>query len=165
MAIVPVIQSGVSAQIKQLYQVDLEPASLTVSETKPEFEGDYTVVLFALLKTLKKKPEELGNGLGQALVAGNAALFSGFNVIKGFLNLTVSDSWWLQGYNRAHYRKLVERNAPASVPSNASAPASLFDSIARPVLKQALRGASALTPKRLKERLPGSLKKKLWTKM
>src|SRR5690242_3737728 len=82
MAIVPVIQSAVSAQIKQLYQVDLEPASLAVSETKPEFEGDYTVVLFALLKTLKKKPEELGNELGQALVTGNAALFSGFNVIK-----------------------------------------------------------------------------------
>jgi arginyl-tRNA synthetase len=96
MAIVPVIQSAVSAQINQLYQVHLEPASITVSETKPEFEGDYTVVLFALLKTLKKKPEELGNELGQALVAQNAALFSGFNVIKGFLNLTVSDSWWLQ---------------------------------------------------------------------
>lgn len=124
MAIVPVIQSAVSAQIKQLYQVDLEPASITVSETKPEFEGDYTVVLFALLKTLKKKPEELGNELGQALVAGNAALFSGFNVIKGFLNLTVSDSWWLQflkeQYNNADYgrqphngqRVMVEYSSP-----------------------------------------------------
>ncbi|OQP62557.1 arginine--tRNA ligase [Niastella vici] len=96
MAIVPVIQSAVSAQINKLYQVDLDPSSITVSETKPEFEGDYTVVLFALLKTLKKKPEELGNELGQALVAGNATLFSGFNVIKGFLNLAVSDSFWLQ---------------------------------------------------------------------
>jgi arginyl-tRNA synthetase len=124
MAIVPVIQSAVSAQIKQLFQVDLEPASITVSETKPEFEGDYTVVLFALLKTLKKKPEELGNELGQALVAGNAALFSGFNVIKGFLNLTVSDSWWLQflkeHYNNADYgrqphngqRVMVEYSSP-----------------------------------------------------
>lgn len=124
MAIVPVIQSAVSAQIKQLYQVDLEPASITVSETKPEFEGDYTVVLFALLKTLKKKPEELGNELGQALVAGNAALFSGFNVIKGFLNLTVSDSWWLQflkeQYNNPDYgrqprngqRVMVEYSSP-----------------------------------------------------
>jgi hypothetical protein len=54
MAIVPVIQSAVSVQINQLYQVDIEPSSITVSETKPEFEGDYTVVLFALLKTLKK---------------------------------------------------------------------------------------------------------------
>jgi arginyl-tRNA synthetase len=124
MAIVPVIQSAVSAQINQLYQVHLEPASITVSETKPEFEGDYTVVLFALLKTLKKKPEELGNELGQALVAGNATLFSGFNVIKGFLNLTVSDSWWLQflkeNYNNPEYgrqprnghRVMVEYSSP-----------------------------------------------------
>ena len=124
MAIVSVIQSAVSAQISQLYQVHLEPASITVSETKPEFEGDYTVVLFALLKTLKKKPEELGNELGQALVAANATLCSGFNVIKGFLNLAVSDSWWLQflkeQYNNPDYgrhprngkRVMVEYSSP-----------------------------------------------------
>jgi arginyl-tRNA synthetase len=96
MAIVPVIQSAISVQINRLYQVDIEPSSITVNETKPEFEGDYTVVLFALLKTLKKQPEALGNELGQALAAENATLFSGFNVIKGFLNLSISDSWWLQ---------------------------------------------------------------------
>jgi arginyl-tRNA synthetase len=124
MAIVPVIQSAVSVQINKLYQVDLDPSSITVSETKPEFEGDYTVVLFALLKTLKKKPEELGNELGQALVADNATLFSGFNVIKGFLNLSVSDSWWLQflkeQYNDPQYgrqprngkRVMVEYSSP-----------------------------------------------------
>lgn len=109
MAIVPVIQSAVSAQINKLYQVELEPSSITVNETKPEFEGDYTVVLFALLKTLKKQPEALGNELGQALVADNSSLFSGFNVIKGFLNLSVSDSWWLQflkdQYNDPEYGK------------------------------------------------------------
>jgi arginyl-tRNA synthetase len=124
MAIVPVIQSAVNAQINKLYQVEIDPASITVSETKPEFEGDYTVVLFALLKTLKKKPEELGNELGQALVADNATLFSGFNVIKGFLNLSISDSWWLQflkeQYNDPQYgrqprngkRVMVEYSSP-----------------------------------------------------
>lgn len=65
-----------------------------------------------------------------------------------------SDSWFLQGYNRAHYKKLTEHASP-----------SLFDSVAQPVLKQALRGASALTPKGLKERLPVRIKKKLWNKM
>jgi arginyl-tRNA synthetase len=99
MAIVPVIQQAVSEQLNKLYQVEVNPSSITVSETKPEFEGDYTVVLFALLKTLKKKPEELGNELGQSLVADNAALFSAFNVIKGFLNLAVSDSFWLNFLN------------------------------------------------------------------
>ena len=95
MAIVPVIQQAVSEQLNKLYQVEINPSSITVSETKPEFEGDYTVVLFALLKTLKKKPEELGNELGQALVSDNASLFSSFNVIKGFLNFAINDSFWL----------------------------------------------------------------------
>jgi arginyl-tRNA synthetase len=111
MAIVPVIQSAVSEQIKKLYQADVAPAAITVNETKPEFEGDYTVVLFALTKTLKKQPEALGNELGQALVAENASLFAGFNVIKGFLNLQVTDGWWLQflqrQYHNANYGRQV----------------------------------------------------------
>ncbi|MFL5747024.1 MAG: arginine--tRNA ligase [Niastella sp.] len=124
MAIVPIIQQAVSEQLNKLYQVEVTPSSITVSETKPEFEGDYTVVLFALLKTLKKKPEELGNELGQALVADNGALFSAFNVIKGFLNLAISDSFWLnfltKNYNEPAYgrqprngkRVMVEYSSP-----------------------------------------------------
>jgi arginyl-tRNA synthetase len=124
MAIVPVIQQAVSEQLNKLYQVEVNPSSITINETKPEFEGDYTVVLFALLKTLKKKPEELGNELGQALVADNSTLFSAFNVIKGFLNLAVSDSFWLnflkENYNEPAYgrqprngkRVMVEYSSP-----------------------------------------------------
>jgi arginyl-tRNA synthetase len=124
MAIVPVIQQAVSEQLNKLYQVQVNPSSITVSETKPEFEGDYTVVLFALLKTLKKKPEELGNELGQALVSDNGTLFSAFNVIKGFLNLAISDSFWLnflkENYNEPAYgrqprngkRVMVEYSSP-----------------------------------------------------
>ena len=124
MAIVPVIQSAVSVQLRKLYQADVDPSSITVSETKPEFVGDYTVVLFAFTKTLKKQPEALGNELGQALVAENSQLFTGFNVIKGFLNLTVSDTWWLQflqeQYNETGYgrhtrngkRVMVEYSSP-----------------------------------------------------
>jgi arginyl-tRNA synthetase len=124
MAIVPVIQQAVSEQLNKLYQVEVNPSSITINETKPEFEGDYTVVLFALLKTLKKKPEELGNELGQALVADNSSLFSAFNVIKGFLNLAISDSFWLnflkENYNDLAYgrqprngkRVMVEYSSP-----------------------------------------------------
>lgn len=68
-----------------------------------------------------------------------------------------SDSWWLQGYNRAHFQKWVKGSAPA--------PDSLFDSIARPVLRQALRVASALTPEGLKKRVPAGIRKKLREKM
>src|SRR5215471_4824080 len=96
MGIIPVIQSASVSSLKKLCHIDVDPSSILVNETKPEFDGDYTVVLFALVKTLKKSPEALGNELGQDLVASNPNLFTAFNVIKGFLNLTVSGQYWLQ---------------------------------------------------------------------
>jgi len=96
MAVVQDIQSAVSKQIEQLFQLHIEPSAILVNETKPEFEGDYTVVLFALVKSLKKAPEALGKELGEKLVAENNNLFTGYNVIKGFLNLTLSTQYWLQ---------------------------------------------------------------------
>jgi arginyl-tRNA synthetase len=57
----------------------------------PEFEGDYTIVLFAIIKQLKKPPEILGQELGKYLVENNEPIFSRFNVIKGFLNLSITD--------------------------------------------------------------------------
>ena len=102
MSIVGRIQKVVSGEIKTLYGLEMESSAVLVNETKPEFEGDYTVVLFALTKSLKKSPEALGNELGEKLVAGNPHLFSRFNVIKGFLNLSVSDEYWLQFLNTNH---------------------------------------------------------------
>ncbi|HVF97878.1 MAG TPA: arginine--tRNA ligase, partial [Flavisolibacter sp.] len=75
--------------------VDLAPADVSVSQTKPEFDGDYTVVLFTLVKSLRKSPEALGKELGEHLVAANGNLFTAFNVIKGFLNLTVADNYFV----------------------------------------------------------------------
>ena len=100
MGIVPDIQSAASAQLKALYEFDIEPVDILVNETKPEFEGDYTVVLFAMVKTLKKSPEILGKELGETLVANYPHLFEGFNVIKGFLNLAVAENYWVQLLNR-----------------------------------------------------------------
>jgi arginyl-tRNA synthetase len=79
-----------------------ENGDIPVNETKPEFEGDYTVVLFSLVKPLKRSPEALGNELGQLLVRDFADLFTGFNVIKGFLNLMITDSRWLAFLTESH---------------------------------------------------------------
>src|SRR5688572_11758605 len=102
MGVVSEIQSVVSAQLQELYGFSLEPQAVLVNETKPEFEGDYTVVLFSFVKSLKKSPEALGNELGQQLTAANPTLFTGFNVIKGFLNLSISDSYWLEFLKAQH---------------------------------------------------------------
>ena len=94
MDIISQIRTAASKALKEKFQFDLAPADIAVNETKPEFEGDYTVVLFSFVKQLKRSPDALGNELGQALLDGNPDLFSAFNVIKGFLNLTVADSRW-----------------------------------------------------------------------
>ena len=78
-----------------LYQQLFTHKDFQVNQTKPEFEGDYTVVLFTLVKSMKRSPEMLGNDLGSHLVDNYPALFTGFNVIKGFLNLVIADKYWL----------------------------------------------------------------------
>ena len=103
MAIVTAIQEAVSEQISAKYGMDVSPASLQINETKPEFEGDYTVVLFSLVKTLKKSPELIGKELGEAIKTSKPGLVSSFNVIKGFLNLSLTDEYWLE-FLKNNYR-------------------------------------------------------------
>lgn len=96
MNLVQEIQSAAAAALLQQYGLQLEASGILVNETKPEFEGDYTVVLFSFVKSLKLSPEALGQQLGDALVSSRPDLFTGFNVIKGFLNLSVADQSALQ---------------------------------------------------------------------
>ncbi|MFZ9387350.1 MAG: arginine--tRNA ligase [Chitinophagaceae bacterium] len=95
MNIVSEIKPLVARSLKELYGFEALEKDLTVNTTKPEFEGDYTLVLFSFVKQLKKSPEQLGREIGEHLVAGNPDLFTSFNVIKGFLNLTVADNYWI----------------------------------------------------------------------
>ncbi len=102
MELISQIRTATSQALMALYQHELSAADILVNETKPEFEGDYTVVLFSFVKPLKKSPEALGNQLGQALLEANPGLFTAFNVIKGFLNLTIANGYWLDFLHREH---------------------------------------------------------------
>lgn len=102
MSVVTRIKEVTAAAIHQLYQVELAPQEVLVNATKPEFEGDYTVVLFAFVKQLKKSPDALGQELGQYIVTTHPQLFTAYNIIKGFLNITVADSYWLQFVNEQY---------------------------------------------------------------
>ncbi|MEI6947654.1 arginine--tRNA ligase [Paraflavisolibacter sp. H34] len=86
------IKEAAAQAIGEVYKIDVPANSLVISTTKPEFEGDYTVVLFSLVKQLRANPEKLGTEIGQYLTTHRADLFTAFNVIKGFLNLTIADS-------------------------------------------------------------------------
>lgn len=91
MSFTSIIQSFAIKSLSELYQQEFSTKDFQINETKPEFQGDYTVVLFALVKTIKKSPEILGNELGNLLIKNYPDFFSSFNVIKGFLNLEIAD--------------------------------------------------------------------------
>jgi len=95
MYVIDQIRKAVCNSVKRVYQLDIHTESLTLNETKPEFEGDYTLVTFSLSKLVGKKPDEIAALLGNDLVS-NDNLFSGYNVIKGFLNLSLHTEIWLQ---------------------------------------------------------------------
>lgn len=81
--------------LKNLFpEADMQASMITVNQTKPEFTGDYTVVLFPFVKLLRQKPDELGKQLGDYLVANHGDLFTSYAIVSGFLNLTVQDSYW-----------------------------------------------------------------------
>ncbi|MEI2822611.1 MAG: arginine--tRNA ligase [Chitinophagaceae bacterium] len=96
MSIVKEIKPLIAAVLKDHYGFSTGETDLTINTTKPEFEGDYTLVLFSFVKQLKKSPEQLGNEIGDALIKAHPQLFVAYNVIKGFLNLTISDDYWRQ---------------------------------------------------------------------
>ena len=87
------IQNKAAEAIAALYSVQMDPATLQVSVTRKEFEGDYTLVVFPLLKISKCAPEATGNAIGEYLVA-NVPEIARFNCVKGFLNLLFSDVFW-----------------------------------------------------------------------
>ncbi len=88
-----------SEAVKALYGADFPAESLQVAVTRKEFEGDYTLVVFPLLKTSHQAPEATGNSIGEYLKA-NCPEVSSYNVVKGFLNICLSGAYWreaLQG--------------------------------------------------------------------
>ncbi len=93
--IVSKIRTTVLTALEKIYGQPFGEDAFQVNQTKPEFAGDYTVVLFSLIKALKKSPELLGQELGEFLVRENADFYSEYNVIKGFLNLSVVDEYWM----------------------------------------------------------------------
>jgi arginyl-tRNA synthetase len=112
MSVVSLIKSAAAKAINSLYQVSLQDSDILINATKPEFEGQYTIVLFAFVKQLKKSPEVLGNQLGNYLLENNRELLSSFNVIKGFLNLTVTEDYW-NSFLYRHYENKQLGKQPA----------------------------------------------------
>lgn len=91
------IQQHVSRCIESLYG-DTGGAPVQIQKTRKEFEGDMTLVVFPLLKLSRKSPEATAEEIGSALV-GAVPEISGYNVVKGFLNISLSPRFWAERLN------------------------------------------------------------------
>jgi arginyl-tRNA synthetase len=123
MSLVQKIKEACAKTIEEIYKVPIFADDILLNQTKPEFEGNYTVVLFALVKQLRKSPEQLGKEIGDHLTSNNETLFSSYNVIKGFLNLTITDAYCLgllsgsfnkvpKVFSKAKRKVIVEYSSP-----------------------------------------------------
>ncbi len=83
--------------VSQSFEVTLSEQSVQFQDTRKEFEGDTTLVVFPITKFVKQSPEQLGTVIGEYLVS-HCPEVKGFNVVKGFLNLVIHDSYWFQSF-------------------------------------------------------------------
>ena len=95
MKIESIISNSVIEAVKALYGQEVAPQMVQIQKTKQEFEGNLTLVVFPFLKISKKKPEDTAQEIGQYL-QDNCSAVATFNVVKGFLNLVIAQSAWLQ---------------------------------------------------------------------
>ena len=94
MSIIPIIQNSVIEAVKSLYGIEIAEKDVLLAPTRKDFEGDYTVTVFAFSKAAKKSPVQTGEEIGN-FIKENTPQIDRFNVIQGFLNLVVSDAYWI----------------------------------------------------------------------
>ena len=100
-----ILKENIKEAVRILYNSDVGDDLIQIQETRKEFRGDFTLVVFPLLRFSKNTPENTCETIGNQLMTIFPAI-SGFNVIKGFLNLEISDDWWI----RFFYEMVLERN-------------------------------------------------------
>ncbi|MEZ7509876.1 arginine--tRNA ligase [Cloacibacterium sp. Arc13] len=112
------IQNSISEILKNNYQI--ENLALEVQQNKTDFEGDFTVVIFPLVKLAKKSPDVLGNELGKELKKQEA--IENFNVVKGFLNLSINNEAFVQNFKEIKSQFDIKENKNQTVMVEYSSP-------------------------------------------
>jgi len=109
MTLSQILTSHVQKAVQQLFDVSVDKIELQA--TRREFEGDITMVIFPLLKLVKSNPVELGNKIGQYLV-DNSDIVNRFNVVSGFLNIVISDAYYINFFNNIKANEAYGTVAP-----------------------------------------------------
>lgn len=106
------LKQHIIQSVQQLYHIDLETVEL--QQTRKDFTGDITLVIFPLLRHIKGNPVQIGEQIGDYLKKYAGDLVSDFNVIKGFLNLVIADSYYIDFLNQIRENKHFGLAAPNS---------------------------------------------------
>lgn len=100
------------AAVKALYNVEAEDSQISLQKTRPEFEGNITLVVFPFVKIARKAPAQVAAEIGEELV--KSEIVAKYNAVQGFLNLVIDDAFWikqLEAINAdAHYGKQPDRH-------------------------------------------------------
>ena len=94
-----VLKEKIKEAVKIIYNSEVKDDLIQIQETRKDFKGDFTLIVFPLLRFSKNTPEKTGETIGLYL-KDNFTAVSGFNVIKGFLNLEISDTWWVDYFKK-----------------------------------------------------------------
>ena len=84
------------AAVKALYDVDAADGQIQLQKTRPEFEGNITLVVFPFVKLARKAPQQVAAELGEWLMANGEGLIAKYNAVQGFLNLVIDDTFWVK---------------------------------------------------------------------
>ena len=84
------------AAVKALYEVEAADAQIQLQKTRPEFEGNITLVVFPFVKLARKSPAQVATEIGEWLMANGEGLIAKYNAVQGFLNLVIGDAFWIQ---------------------------------------------------------------------
>ena len=84
------------AAVKALYGVEAEDSQIQLQKSRPEFEGNITLVVFPFVKLARKAPAQVATEIGEWLMANGEGLIAKYNAVQGFLNLVIGDAFWIQ---------------------------------------------------------------------
>ena len=119
MSLQEILLENTQKAIAEHYGQSIE--NIEIQLTRKEFEGDYTIVLFPLLKLIKAKPEQIGEVLG-AYLTEHVAEVTAYNVVKGFLNLSIADSYFL-----SFFGEMAAQERYGTTPVTAESPAMIVE--------------------------------------
>lgn len=86
----------VKSAVKALYTIEVEDSQIQWQKTRPEFEGNITLVVFPFVKLARKAPAQIATEIGEWLTANGEGLVAKFNAVQGFLNLVIDDAFWIR---------------------------------------------------------------------